>query len=165
MKFSDLPKPVYNRFILRFALAGLVLILGVVSWIVFKSFLYGFVVPLLLAAYIGISNFFLIKDALKHGIFELEGKITRMDRFISHKRLNRLVTRSDAPTAFWIISKSGVEAKVHPDSRRFKLKEGDYVRIYFAKSQYPRESNNRLIFSDYILYEQFSVNEEDEAAV
>ena len=160
MSFSELPKCVSNRFTLRFIGAGIILIFGFIFWAILGSFVYGFVFPALLAVYFGVTNYFLLKEVLSKGLFELEGKITRMDRIVNHKRLQRLLTRSDAPFAFWIITQSGLEAKIHPESRRFTLDVGQYVRIYFSQSQHPRESDGKYIFSDYILYEPFSVNDD-----
>ena len=52
-------------------------------------------------------------------------------------------------------------AKVHPDGRKWQYEIGDYMRVYYTQGQKPREVDGTLIFSDYVLYEKMTVDEQE----
>lgn len=161
MDFNDLPQVVKNNIVTRFVFGGLLIVLSVVFWIVFKSFVMGCLPFLLAAAYILFLAVTMYLSLKRDGLFFTEGKLVRIDRTVNSAKIRKLYNKTDAPKSFYLMTENKVVAKLHPDGRKWHYEEGDYLRVYYLKNQKPREIDGMLVFSDYILYEQLTVDNDE----
>ena len=161
MRYEDLPQIVKNHLITRFVFGGLLIILSIVSWIVFKSFLTGCLPFLLAATYILFLAVTMYLSLKKDGLFFTEGKLVRIDRTVNIEKIRRLYNKTDAPKSFYLMTDNRTAVKLHPDGRKWNYEEGDYLRVYYTKNQKPRDVDGTLVFSDYILYEKLTADAEE----
>ena len=164
MRFEDLPQTVKNHLITRFVFGGLLIVLSIVFWIVFKSFVTGCLPFLLAAAYILYLAVTMHLSLKRDGLFFTDGKLVRIDRTVNNERIRKLYNKTDTPRAFYLLTENKTSVKVRPDGRKWRYEVGDWLRVYYLKNQTPRSIDGGLVFFDYLLYEQLTIDSEEMTA-
>ena len=158
MSFNELPESVKNHILIKYAAAAVFVVLGCVFGVVLRAFLSGALPCVIAAAYMVWLGVTAQRSIRSDGLFYTEGKLVRVDRTITNKTLRRIYNKTDAPRAFYLIADDGSEVRVRPDGRKWHYEVGDHIRIYYLERQKPRNVDGALVFYDYLLYEQMTVD-------